>query len=88
MHGLDESFHKIDLFSYSEAHYRLCNKVPHMTRGIIMTVYIFSECKRLDDYILHYEELDYNTDHLHERHMRHKRSLDSAVHLDLHAFER
>ncbi|KAL4216837.1 Disintegrin and metalloproteinase domain-containing protein 10 [Mactra antiquata] len=47
-----------------------------------------TECKQLDDYIQHYEELSYDTDHLHEKHMRHKRSLDSAVHFDINAFDR
>ncbi|XP_053387850.1 disintegrin and metalloproteinase domain-containing protein 10-like isoform X3 [Mercenaria mercenaria] len=57
---------------------------------ILLAVFTFvlTECKQLDDYILHYEELTYNTEHLHNSHMRHKRSLDSAVHLDLNAFDK
>ncbi|KAK3597917.1 hypothetical protein CHS0354_042258 [Potamilus streckersoni] len=42
----------------------------------------------LDDYILHYEELSYDSADLHQRHLRSKRSTDGIVHLDFDAFGR
>ena len=49
---------------------------------------VFSDAKVLDDYIQHYDELNYNTDDVHNAHLRHKRSADSAVHIHLQAFSR
>lgn len=51
-------------------------------------LFCFSGGKSLDDYIAHYEELNYNTEHLHNAHLRHKRSADNAVHLNLQAFNK
>ncbi|KAK3597919.1 hypothetical protein CHS0354_042260 [Potamilus streckersoni] len=42
----------------------------------------------LDDYILQYEELDYDSTALHQHHLRSKRSTNDAVHLAFDAFGR
>ena len=60
-----------------------------ITDLFVIVVFLFiSECKRLDEYIHHYEELTYNTEQLHTKHMRHKRSLDNAVHFNFNAFDK
>ncbi|XP_052814652.1 disintegrin and metalloproteinase domain-containing protein 10-like isoform X3 [Mya arenaria] len=58
--------------------------------AIFATIFLqyLTECNVLDDYILHYEELNYDTEAVHNSHLRHKRSIDPAVHLDINAFER
>ncbi|XP_060569692.1 disintegrin and metalloproteinase domain-containing protein 10-like [Ruditapes philippinarum] len=63
-------------------------KVNFITTLLAVFTSKWTESKQLDEYILHYEELTYNTEQLHNKHMRHKRSLDNAVHLNLNAFDK
>ncbi|KAL3886426.1 hypothetical protein ACJMK2_026418 [Sinanodonta woodiana] len=53
-----------------------------------MELKVCSGGSNLDDYILHYEELNYDSADLHQRHLRSKRSTDGPVHLAFDAFGR
>ena len=48
----------------------------------------FTDCKVLDDYIKHYEELHYDSDIVHQTHIRRERSADHILHIPLKAFGR
>ena len=49
---------------------------------------LFSVSKGIDDYILNFEHIDYSSEELHEGHMRHRRSADQPVRLNINAFNR
>lgn len=56
---------------------------------VIVTISVLSavsDAGRLDDYIHHFEELHYDRSTLHEHHLRHKRSVQDHVALDINAF--
>ncbi|KAL3886424.1 hypothetical protein ACJMK2_026416 [Sinanodonta woodiana] len=55
---------------------------------LVLELKVCSGGSNLDDYILHYEELNYDSADLHQRHLRSKRSTDGVVHLAFDAFGR
>lgn len=52
-------------------------------------VCLLSERKRLSEYVRHYESLDYDSEAVHEKHERVRRSASSpSLHLDFQAHSR
>ncbi|KAK3787925.1 hypothetical protein RRG08_020372 [Elysia crispata] len=47
-----------------------------------------SECVKLDEYILDFQELTFNTGELHKQHQRAKRSTRGSLHLNFQAYDR
>ncbi|KAK3597916.1 hypothetical protein CHS0354_042255 [Potamilus streckersoni] len=64
----------------------ICNYFMFCT--LVLELKVCLGGSNLDDYILHYEELSYDSGDLHQRHLRSKRSTDGIVHLDFDAFGR
>ena len=54
-----------------------------------MSFALFSEERRLSEYVKHFESLDYNSEALHQKHVRARRSIKGLnVHLDFKAHGR
>lgn len=51
-----------------------------------MIYFCFLGYNRLNEYISHYESLDYDAKEVHNRHLRSKRSLNSNPYLNIHFF--
>ncbi|XP_052265783.1 disintegrin and metalloproteinase domain-containing protein 10-like isoform X5 [Dreissena polymorpha] len=66
----------------------LCKCIQHLSVLFTILLHCLAECRVLDDYIRHYDVLTYDTQAVHDNHMRHKRSIDPHVQLEFRAFDK
>lgn len=68
--------------------YYNCDYYPCAILYFSIILNSISAAEKLDEYILDYQPLSFDTHHIHSQHQRVRRSVDDTLNLDFYAYSR